>query len=280
VSDIHEIRAQLRRGRGPAAAAGRMLWFAACGAGLLVLGVWLMPLFFPLQSSPSLPTWSDVQASIANGQPTPHYRPDPAVQSRPPVKASYEGKSASEVGKVADEVCFQRAHQRFPHWSKTPRLTTKELSDFHLDDMDHFNELMRCLLVEGLPRYCSASERRMVSAEVAMYFRVIAQGNRALERWRQRLQSPMVNPSFARVQEQLGTTGIDPDYLKKAKDAEFVYDSGVLNAIEARLRDGLLTKAERDHFAPLAPQQIRERFARVEPRKSACPDEPWWAFWL
>jgi hypothetical protein len=279
VSDIQEIRARMRGSRGPAAAAGRMLLFAACGVALFGIGFWLMPRFYPLKPSPSLPTWDDVQASIAKGQPTPSYRPDPEVQSRPPVVAAYQGKSAGEVGKVADEVCFQRAHQRFPHWSKTPRLTTKELNDFHLDDMDHFNELLRCLLVEGLPRYCSARERRMVSSEVAMYFRVIAQGNKGLDRWRQQLQSPMVNPSFARVQEQLGTIGIDPDYLQKAKNAEFVYDSGVLNAIEARLRDGLLTKAERDHFTPVAPQQIRERFARVEPRKSVCPDEPWWAFW-
>ena len=121
----------------------------------------------------------------------------------------------------------------------------------------------------------------MVSAEIATYFRGIAYGNRDLERWRQQLQSGKVDPRFAEVQERLGEPigSVDPDYLRKAMKAELVYDLSVLDAIEARLRDGLLTKAERDHFTPAAPQWIRDRFARVEPPKSDCPDQPWWAFW-
>ena len=93
-------------------------------------------------------------------------------------------------------------------------------------------------------------------------------------------------PDDLEVLEQLGAgvgvigEPVDADYLKKAKKAEFVYDSAVLNAIEARLRDGLFTTTERDYFEKSAPQQIRERFGRIVPRKSTCPDEPWWAFWL
>jgi hypothetical protein len=214
------------------------------------------------------------------GPADPHHRPDPAIQARPPVVASYQGKSAKEVGKIADEICFQRAHARYPHWNKTPRLSNKELQDFQFHSMDHFNELLQCLLTEGLARYCSARERRQMAVEVRMYFSIIAYGNRDLDRWRERLLSGIVDPEFKKVQEALGTTGIDADYLQKAKQADFVYDSAVLNAIEARLRDGLLTKVELEHFEKAASQQIRARFERIAPRKSTCPVEPWWAFWL
>jgi hypothetical protein len=148
--------------------------------------------------------------------------------------------------------------------------------------MDHFNELLHCLLTEGLQRYCSGRERRQMAVEVKTYFRAVAYGNRDLDRWRQRLQSQTPDPAFKKVLEHLGETdsGVDPDYLRKAKQAEFVYDSAVLNAVEARLRDGLFTTSERDYFAKSAPQQIRERFERIVPSKSTCPDEPWWAFWL
>jgi hypothetical protein len=293
VNDIHEIRAQLRRGQGrsPIAVAGRMLLFAACGVALFGMSFWLLPRIYPLKHevklyplppspSPSIPTWNDVQAAIAKGQPSPRYIPDPAIQARPPVVASYQGKSAREVGKIADEVCLQRAHAHYPHWNKTPRLSNKELGDFEFHSMDHFNELLQCLLTEGLARYCSARERRQMAVEVRMYFSIIAHGNRDLDRWREQLQSGNVDPAFKKVQEALGTTGIDPDYLQRAKRADFVYDAAVLNAIEARLRDGLLTKAELEHFEKAAPQQIRARFEAIAPGKSACPDEPWWAFWL
>src|SRR4030095_2949777 len=80
--------------------------------------------------------------------------------------------------------CFARAQARVPHWSKTPRLTTKELNDFHLDEMPHFNELMHCLLTEAPARYCSSSQRGMITAEISMYFRGLEHGNRMLARLR------------------------------------------------------------------------------------------------
>src|SRR5258708_39839130 len=105
MSDFQELREQLRRshGRSPLAVAGRMLLFAACGVALFGLGFWLMPRVYPLkqevrlgplQPSPSLPTWDDVPAAIAKGQPTPHYRPDPAIEAEPQGTASYQGNRA------------------------------------------------------------------------------------------------------------------------------------------------------------------------------------------
>lgn len=286
MSDIQEMREQLRRGqRGAAATAGRMLLWTACGVVLFLVTFRLVPLvgltsrIVPLEPSPSIPTWSDVQTSIAKGQPTPAYRPDPAIQARPPVKAAYEGKSAKEIGAIADEVCFQRTHARYPHWSKTPRLTTKELQDFTVSEMDHFDELLRCLLTEAPQRYCSSGQRRMIAAEIGMYFRGVAHGNRMLDRLRNPIPAGKTNPTFAEVQAQLAISHAGPEFSQKLKKAELVHDLGVVNAIEARLRDGLLTKAELDSFAAAAPQAIRDRFAKTVPGKSNCPDEPWWAFW-
>jgi hypothetical protein len=56
-------------------------------------------------------------------------------------------------------------------------------------------------------------------------------------------------------------------------------DYRCIAAIEYRLRDGLLTKANRDEIAAAAAPQLRGRFTRIDPPKSARPDEPWWAFW-
>jgi hypothetical protein len=286
VSDFQDIREQLRRAQsGAAATAGRMLLWTACAVAVFLGSLWLVPVIDltsrvqPLPPSASIMTWGDVQASIAKGQPTPAYRPDPAVQARPPVKAAYEGKSAKEIGAIADEVCFQRTHARYPHWSKTPRLTTKELQDFTVSEMDHFDELLRCLLTEAPQRYCSSGQRRMIAAEIGMYFRGVAYGNRALDRLRNPIPPGKTNPTFAEVQAQLAIGRAGTEFLRKLNKAELVHDLGVVNAIEARLRDGLLTKAELDSFANSTPQAIRERFAKVLPDKPSCPVEPWWAFW-
>jgi hypothetical protein len=286
VSDIQDIREQLRRSRrGAAGVAGCMLLWTACGVLLFLMSFRLVPLIGltsriqSLEPSPSITTWSDVQASIAKGQPALAYRPDPAIQARPPVKAVYEGKSAKEIGAIADEICFQRTHARYPHWSKSPRLTTKDLQDFTVSEMDHFDELMRCLLTEAPQRYCSTGQRRMIAGEIAMYFRGIAHGNRALDRLRNPIPPGKTNPTFAEVQAQLAISHLGPELSQKLKKAELVSDLGVLNAIDARLRDGLLSKADLDSFAAAAPQAVRERFARTVPAKSNCPAEPWWAFW-
>jgi hypothetical protein len=53
----------------------------------------------------------------------------------------------------------------------------------------------------------------------------------------------------------------------------------VIAAIEMRLREGLLTVAERDRIAAAAPASIRLRFSGIKPAKSPCPEQPWWAFW-
>jgi hypothetical protein len=274
VKEIERLRATMR----PSTIAGGtaqlvVLMIAAMASGIAICWVGIQLLVpprrhasvAPLQPSASLPTFADVQASIKAGQPPPTYRPDPAIQSAPRVIPDYRGKTAAEIGKTADAVCFQRAHARYPHWSKTPRLTTKELSDFSGDDMNHFNELLRCLLTEGERRYCSRGERQMITGEIAMYFRGIEYSNRMLDRYYKIVEtSPRLVPRFE---------------TQNPRAAYVTPDMSVEAAIERRLLDGLLTAADRDRFLAVAPQNLRERFSRIQPPRSTCPQEPWWAFW-
>jgi hypothetical protein len=288
VGDIDDIRAKLRSGQSPVVSGGGqfglgVLVVAACaiafGAVLLLpelLSFEPRPVAVPLQPSAAIPTFR----RVGERDNTPAPEPPAQITVTP---ATYAGKSAREIGKIADEVCFRRAHARHPNLSKTPRLTIGvDLQDFH-SEMDHFNELMHCLLTEGTQRYCSAGERRMIVAEIAMYFRGIAFQNRQVEQWLDEARNPRTPKTegerrFAEAQKALGGGGNDDD-IRRLQSAGVDPDLPVIVAIESRLRDGLLTKANRDEIATAAPPEVRTRLARIQPPKSKCPDQPWWAFW-
>lgn len=282
MSDIHELREKLRSGRDPAPSGGGRFGFgllvvAACA--IAFVSVLLVPRFLsreptvvlvPLQPSAAIPTFKRVGEGAAD-------TPAPRPQNIPNIVANYEGKSAIEIGKTADEVCFRRAQARHPHESRAPRLRTGDM--FAYGDMDHFNELVQCLLTEGVRRYCSGSQRRMITAEIVTYFRSIERGNLALKAVRDKADEPPRDAAGRRFRET--RRELDPDYTKSFKEsfADIEPNRGVITAIEYRLRDGLLTKANRDDIAAAAPPLVRDRFARIDPPKSNCPDEPWWAFW-
>jgi hypothetical protein len=280
VNDIDEIRAKLRDGQSTAAPStgGRfgLLVLAACAAAfgaVLLVPRFLSPpapVLVPLQPSAAIPTFKRVGEGAAD-------TPAPRPQNMPNIVANYEGKSAIEIGKTADEVCFRRAQVRYPHESRAPRLRTGDM--FAYGDMDHFNELVQCLLTEGMRRYCSGSQRRTITAEIVTYFRGIERGNLVLKAVRDKADEPPRDAAGRRFRET--RRELDPDYIRSFKEnfADIEPNRSVIAAIEARLRDGLLTKANRDEIAAAAPPQIRERFARIDPPKSNCPDEPWWAFW-
>jgi hypothetical protein len=301
VSDIHELRAKLRSGHSPAPSGGGQLGLlvlvvAACG--IAFSAVYFIPRILPLgsyfavqtssavQTSPAVPTsplFPEVQTSLGEFKPTestPSFLRFGEELPKPPARgvvANYEGKSAAEIGKVADQVCFNRAQTREPYWGTTPRLSTQSLANFRPEHMTYFNELLRCLLTEGTRRYCSGSERRMITAETAMYFRGIASRNQMAKAYfdenRPRMHAERM---FEQVQrDHFGA----PDKATQLQRAVVDVDQAVVAAIEYRLRDGLLTKANRDDIAAAAPPAIRERLMRIEPPKSACPEQPWWAFW-
>jgi hypothetical protein len=267
MTDLQDIREKLRSGphRPPASGTASMLVClivsvsAAAMAFIAVFNVF-MPPAIPLQPSAGLLTFSGTRSDSDAHEPQSQgvsASQAAAIRTDP---AALVGKSAAEIGKTADEVCFKRAQARYPHWSKTPRLTTKTLNEFNLDDMDHFDELMNCLITEAPARYCAAAERRMIVGEIIHYFRAIAFLNRDLE------QIKKLAPNFDFKFEGKPLPTAEPDQRNIA-------------AIEMRLREGYLTLPDRDRINASAPPDIRTRLARIEPRKSPCPAPPWWAFW-
>ena len=221
----------------------------------------------PLQPSAALPTFQQVGPDGT----TERERSIPSPSERASLPGKYAGMSPRKIGKAADETCFARAHARFPHWSKTPRLTTKELHDFPINETQHFDELLHCLLTEGVNRYCSSSQRRMIAAEVAMYFRGLDHGNKGLAQHRADAASFRARGGFEFAE--------DPKEAARVRRLEFVADPRLVTAIEQRLADGVLTQVDRDTFSVAAPQWIRLRLAGVKPSTPLCPPQPWWAFW-
>jgi hypothetical protein len=281
MSNFQDIRAQLRAESGarPGSSAKGLPVMAALGGCAVVAGIiyvlFLMPIrvplqpirVVPLQPSAAVPTFQPVGADGLTERE--RYIPPPSERASPPGK--YAGMSPRQAGKVADEVCFARAHARFPHWSKTPRLTTRELNHYFADDMPHFDELLHCLLIEGVTRYCSSSQRGMIAAEVATYFRILDYGNKVLARVRAE------TASYRATQDNPYQE--DPAEAARIRRIEFAADPRVVAALEQRLADGVLTKADRDTFSAAAPQWVRLRLAGVKPAAPLCPAQPWWAFW-
>ncbi len=280
--DIEKIRAQLRAEAGHQSRSSSMtnpavMMVLICA---VLLGILYYPFFqhevaVPLQPSAAIPTFRPV--APGNGTirtPSAAQRGGEAqVPGATQNVVNYAGLSPREMGKVADAACLARAHARYPHWSKTPRLTTPTLDEIFLDDMPHFNELLHCLLTEAVGRYCSSSQRSMITAEIAMYFRVLEHGNKGLAQLRADLVS---GPGPGRVKREFP---LDPAELRRINKLEFVPDHRVIAAIEARISDGTLTTSDRKTFGAAAPAAMRQIFAHVKLSKPACPEQPWWAFW-
>ena len=279
MSNIEDIRAQLRANSGGSVASRSMaspalalLMIAGVGS-VIIYYLFFIPVVVPLKPSASIPTFHRVNP---DGSPEGSQFAPPPPRAAPANPAQYNGMSFRQSGKRADDVCFLRAQTLVPHWSKTPRLTTKELHSFDFDEMPHFNELLTCLLTEAPTRYCSSGERSMITAEIVMYFRGIDYGNQTLTNAKNIYQTNMANGKLHRM---FGDMAGDPDYVNQIERRRLVPDSRVIGAIEARLRDGTLTASDRDTIAAAAPEPIRKRFAAIKPSTPLCPPQPWWAFW-
>jgi hypothetical protein len=275
MTDLQEMRARLREERAlPAVAGGGFkIPFGLIAILAVVLGfivVLFTPKIYPVQRTAALPTFSDVKDRLES--PT---RSAMMSQVAVPTEsaARYIGRGADEAGKIADAVCFQKAHALVPHWSKTPRLTTKELADFaDVESMKHFSTLLQCLVTEAPARYCSRGQRTMIKAEIVTYFRGIDHANTAVKR--------LVNELTPRLRQTQSEELNDPDSsYQKLASLKFAPDEKVMTGIEGLIRNGYLGVAERDEIGRSAAAPIRDRFARVVGGKSPCPAPPWWAVW-
>jgi hypothetical protein len=272
MADVHNIRAQMREARrqqpAPAEGGGHGVTFWIVAACAVVVGfsvVLFTPRLYPVQRTAALPTFQETRDRIeaeAKGGWAP-MAPSPSDPTR------YLGKSADEMGKIADSVCYVRAQAVQPHLSKTPRLTTKDVSDFTApDDIKHYDALMHCLVTEAPARYCSGAQRTMIKAEIAMYFRGIEYAAAARKTYVAEHQ---------RYRTKIGMES-DPEIMQLALRTVRP-DEKVLAGIEALMRAGYLTASQRSDINAIAPKPIRERFAQVVGNKSPCPAPPWWAVW-
>jgi hypothetical protein len=164
----------------------------------------------------------------------------------------YTGKSPDDTASLADEVCALRAPGRQP--GKPPRLGDSAADFLTPDGMKRIHEQMSCLISEGPMRFCLPAQRRMIVGELTLYFRGIENANRA----------------FGAIRGSEARKSISDDVNP---------DPRVLAALEARLRDGQLTTANRDVLSSEAPRWVRDRLVKIEPRQSLCPEKPWWAVW-
>jgi hypothetical protein len=165
----------------------------------------------------------------------------------------YTGKSPEDAATLADEVCAVRAPGKVP--GKPPRLGDSAADFLIPEGMKRVHEQMACLVSEGPMRFCSTSQRKMIVNELTLYFRGIESANRA----------------FGVIRGNEARKSISDDINP---------DPRVLAALEARIRDGQLTGANRDVLSSEAPRWVRDRLVKVEPRpQSLCPEKPWWAIW-
>lgn len=272
--DLHAIREQLREARSVRAAApadnggkvSPVFWIVAVFAAITAFAIVLFtPRIYSVQRTASLPSFQETRDRLdaeARGE----LVRAPVIPSSP---SRYAGKSADEAGKLADEVCFQRAHAEHPHWSKTPRLTTRDASDFaDVKGIKHFDTLLHCLVTEAPARYCSVRQRTMITAEIAAYFRGIEHANLVVKNF-----AAGVNAGRSQ-QERFDLANSEP--YQAMMSLSFAHDPKVLTGIEGLIRAGYLTPADRSSFGALAPRPVKDRLANVVANVSPCPKPPWW----
>jgi len=120
---------------------------------------------------------------------------------------------------------------------------------------------MTCLLTEQPVRYCAASQRQMIATEIVSYFRGLEHLNATSDKAR-------------RQHSEAGDKADGPQPIGLVEP-----DARVIAAIEARLRDGIFTRADFDRFKSILPARLRERLAAAPVGTSQCPSPPWWAVW-
>ena len=275
MADLQDIRAALRESRHQPAPAeggrhGVTFWAVAVCAVFVGFSVVLFtPRLYSMQRTAALPTFQETRDRIeaeSRGE-----LPGMAALLASPER--YAGKAADEMGKIADEVCFHRAHAAQPHSSKSPRLSNKVASDFaDVDSMKHFDALMQCMTTEAPARFCSPRQRQMIAAEIASYFRGIDQANATI---RKVVAEMKADPRYAAVSAEVA----DTPAMQQLSSLKFTQDPKVLAGVEGLIRAGYLTSAERGSIGALAPPAIRDKFARIVANVSPCPKPPWWAMW-
>jgi hypothetical protein len=296
MSDMQGLRAQLRENRSISApratvtvsgnGGGLLFWIVAAVAGAIAFAVVLLgPRVFTAQRTASLPAFQEAQrpapAEAAPAQPAPQQQPAPApqasaapaapaptqavapqvpapAQAMPPAQQSrYANKTPEDVVRTVDAVCEQRSQsvriggqpQRPAARSASAKPGTDEGGGHKITAAD---EKLHCFLTEAVSRFCAPNQKRRAAADAINYFKGIEYANAAA----------------AVAAKMKGTAAvITPATI----------DPGVVDALEAVIRGGYLTKAQRDEVGASVPRDIKDRLARVVANVPPCPKPPWWA---
>ena len=248
MTDIHDLRAQMREGRGarPAVARGGgfRIPFGLVAGGAVALGFLLVlftPKIYPVQRTAALPAFKE-----ARPEPAPAAAAPQPVAVAPPaaVKSNYAGKGADEAAKIADAVCEQRV-------TAAPQRGQAAVE-----------AKLHCFLSEGTARFCTGSQARKATADIINYFKGIEYTNTALI-VAAKVPGPFRSPAADTTQPP---TPLTPD-------------PRVAEAIEGLMRAGYLNRGHREDIAANVPRDYKERFARIVGIQSPCPAPPWWAVW-
>lgn len=302
MTDIQGMRAQLRDKRGQsvsrsssgAEGGGLAFWIMAGVAGVVGFAIVLFtPRYFTTQRTAALPAFQEPanRAQPAeSGQvsaPAPEHRaaaqpaqpvaPQPvsapaaqaAAQPAPAPVSRYANKTPEEVVRTSDAVCEHRSlavrngaqPQRPPAPARNAQGRPVAEDPANPHKITAADEKLYCLLTEVPARFCAPNQKRKATADIINYFKGIEYTNAAIH-------------VAAKVQAmKAGTEGAPA--LNKA-----TIDPRVVEAIEAIMRAGYLTKAHRDDIAANVPREVKDHFARVVGSTPNCPKPPWWSAWL
>ena len=248
MTDIHDLRAQMREGRGarPAVARGGgfRIPFGLVAGGAVALGFLLVlftPKIYPVQRTAALPAFKE-----ARPEPAPAAAAPQPVAVAPPaaVKSNYAGKGADEAAKIADAVCERRM-------TAAPQRGQAAVE-----------AKLHCFLSEGTARFCTGSQARKATADIINYFKGIEYTNTAMI-VAAKVPGPFRSPAADTTQPP----------------APLTPDPRVAEAIEGLMRAGYLNRGHREDIAANVPRDYKERFARIVGIQSPCPAPPWWAVW-
>ena len=248
MTDIHDLRAQMREGRAARPAVGRdggfRIPFGLVAGAAVVVGFLLVlftPKIYPVQRTAALPAFKE-----ARPEPAPAAAAPQPVAVAPPatVKSNYAGKGADEAAKIADAVCEQRM-------TAAPQRGQAAVE-----------AKLHCFLSEGTARFCTGSQARKATADIINYFKGIEYTNTAMI-VAAKVPGPFRSPAADTTQPP----------------APLTPDPRVAEAIEGLMRAGYLNRGHREDIAANVPRDYKERFARIVGIQSPCPAPPWWAVW-
>jgi hypothetical protein len=273
MTDLHDLRAQLREARASSAAVaggGFRIPFGVVAGAAVVAGfllVMFMPKIYSVQRTAALPVFKEARVHAEElaqaAAPTAAVSPAAPARAAGPASASpgsapispaaptpmssaapnYAGKSTRDVIAIANAVCEHRA-------TAAPQKGQAAVE-----------AKLQCFLTEGTPRFCAPGQARKATADIINYFKGIEYTNAALG---VAAKLPFRNP--ANDAQAQPPTMLTPE-------------PRVVEAVEGLLRAGYISKGNREEILANVPRDYRARFAPIVGLKAPCPEPPWWAVW-